>query len=96
MVAGPARRHAEQQSDQECRDADLEKVLRESVEFTVADIPCMGLNGASRLMRSRPQSLTTLRSMPVLMMHVRDMRMPVPHSWMSMGMRVGLARWIAR
>ena len=32
----------------------------------------------------------------MLMVHVRDMRMPVPHSRMSMGMRVWLARWIAR
>jgi hypothetical protein len=35
-------------------------------------------------------------SMPMLMVHVRDMRMPVPHSRMSMGMGVGLVEWIAR
>ena len=32
----------------------------------------------------------------MLVVHVGDMRMPVPHSRMSMGMCVWLAGWIAR
>ena len=32
----------------------------------------------------------------MLMMHVRDMRMTVPHPRMPMGMNVGFTRWIAR